>query len=113
MRKGGEVFWAIVTITSIHDAFGQHVGFANVTRDITERKRAEDALRLSESGFRAMANAVPVVIWVTDPTGACVFVNEPNASFYRLIFIEIVSRPFAVEIRVDWCMLPTRPIGLV
>ncbi len=31
----------------------------------------------------------------------------------RIIFIEFVSRPFAVEIRVDWCMLPTRPIGLV
>jgi PAS domain S-box-containing protein len=39
VRKGGSPFWAIVTITNIHDAAGQHIGFANVTRDITERKR--------------------------------------------------------------------------
>lgn len=76
VRRSGEVFWAIVTITTIHDAFGQHVGFANVTRDITERRQAEDALRLSEAAFRDMANAVPMVIWVTDITGGCTFVNE-------------------------------------
>jgi two-component system cell cycle sensor histidine kinase/response regulator CckA len=41
LRKDGSTFWAIVTITNIHDAEGHHVGFANVTRDITERKHAE------------------------------------------------------------------------
>jgi two-component system cell cycle sensor histidine kinase/response regulator CckA len=42
VRKDGTTFWAIVTITDIKDSFGQHVGFANVTRDITERKHLED-----------------------------------------------------------------------
>jgi len=43
-RKSGETFWAIVTITNIHDSAGRHIGYANVTRDITERKAAEDLL---------------------------------------------------------------------
>src|ERR1700691_4089884 len=33
-RKDGSLFWAIVTISEIHNSFGHHVGFANVTRDI-------------------------------------------------------------------------------
>src|SRR3984893_10360029 len=48
LRKDGAPFWAIVTITNIHDAFGTHIGYANVTRDITERKQAEERLQLRE-----------------------------------------------------------------
>jgi predicted N-formylglutamate amidohydrolase len=45
IRKDGSLFWAIVTLTNLQDATGQHVGFANVTRDITERKRAQEILQ--------------------------------------------------------------------
>ncbi|HSP33765.1 MAG TPA: PAS domain S-box protein [Thermoanaerobaculia bacterium] len=43
LRKDGSRFWANVVITAVHDASGNLRGFAKVTRDITERKRAEDA----------------------------------------------------------------------
>ena len=39
LRKGEVPFWAIATISEIHDAAGKHLGFANVTRDITESRR--------------------------------------------------------------------------
>jgi len=42
IRKDGSRFWASVTITALRNANGQVVGFAKVTRDLTERKRAED-----------------------------------------------------------------------
>jgi PAS domain S-box-containing protein len=45
MRKDGSRFWANVVLTALFDAKGQLRGFAKVTRDITERKRAEEALR--------------------------------------------------------------------
>lgn len=45
VRKDGTRFWANVVITAVHDSDGRLRGFAKVTRDITERKRAEDLQR--------------------------------------------------------------------
>lgn len=45
VRKDGTRFWANVVITALHDDTGALKGFAKVTRDITERRRSEEALR--------------------------------------------------------------------
>ncbi len=45
LRKDGSRFWANVVITALYDEGGQLRGFAKVTRDITERRRTEEALR--------------------------------------------------------------------
>src|SRR5690606_19092342 len=45
VRKDGTKFWANVVITTLYDAEGKHIGFAKVTRDLTERKKQEDAVR--------------------------------------------------------------------
>jgi PAS domain S-box-containing protein len=45
VRKGGARFWASVTINAVHDEHGQFIGFAKVTRDLTERRAIEDQLR--------------------------------------------------------------------
>jgi osomolarity two-component system, sensor histidine kinase TcsA len=42
VRKDGTTFWANVVITSLLDQNGKHLGFAKVTRDLTERKLAEE-----------------------------------------------------------------------
>jgi PAS domain S-box-containing protein len=44
-RKDGSRFWALVTLTAIRDSQGELCGFAKVTRDMSERKNAEEALR--------------------------------------------------------------------
>ena len=44
IRKDGSLFWASVVITALHDEKGDIVGFSKVTRDLTERKHAEDML---------------------------------------------------------------------
>ncbi len=49
---------------------------ARQAADWIERTQAEAALRESEARFRNMADHAPVMIWVTDPAGACTYVNE-------------------------------------
>ncbi len=50
VRKDGSRFWANIVITAIRDSSGEVSGFAKVTRDMTDRKRAEEALIFQLSG---------------------------------------------------------------
>ena len=58
VRKDGSRFWADVTITALRDSEGAVVGFAKVTRDLTARKEAQDALHRSEQTFRILVESV-------------------------------------------------------
>ena len=49
MRKDGSRFWANIVLTAIRDTTGEVTGFAKVTRDFTDRKRAEEAVMLQLS----------------------------------------------------------------
>jgi PAS domain S-box-containing protein len=70
VRKGGSRFWASVIIDPIRDEDGQLVGFAKITRDITERKAAQEALVESERQFRTLiAGVVDYAIFMIDPNG--------------------------------------------
>jgi PAS domain S-box-containing protein len=51
VRKDGTTFWASVVIDSIRDDAGRLIGYAKVTRDITERKKAEDALQETQQAL--------------------------------------------------------------
>jgi PAS domain S-box-containing protein len=70
IRKDGTKFWALVVIDAIRNPNGELVGFAKITRDITDRFEAHQELARSEGRYRQLVEAVvDYAIFQLDATG--------------------------------------------
>jgi PAS domain S-box-containing protein len=97
LRKDGSRFWANVVITPLFDPDGTHVGFAEVTRDFTQRKAAEEKLRQSEERFRVLVEAVrDYAIFMLDPSGNVVSWNAGAERIKGYAPSEIIGKNFSL-----------------
>jgi PAS domain S-box-containing protein len=113
VRKDGERFWAHVIIDAIRDQHGQLVGFAKITRDLSERKIAEQVLKRSEEQFRLLVQGVTdYAIYMLDPQGNVVSWNPGARRIKGYEPDEIIgqhfSRFYTEEDRAD--ELPARAL---
>jgi PAS domain S-box-containing protein len=82
VRKDGSRFWASVVIDPVRDDDGNLIGFAKVTRDITEKKDAANSLHASEEQFRLLVQGVTdYAIYMLSPAG---IVTNWNAGAKRI-----------------------------
>jgi PAS domain S-box-containing protein len=96
VRKDGSRFWANVVVDPIRDASGELVGYAKVTRDISERKAAEEALRQSEQQFRLLVQGVTdYAIYMLSPAGEVASWNAGAERIKGFQAPEIVGNHFS------------------
>jgi PAS domain S-box-containing protein len=82
VRKDGSRFWATVVVDRINDDRGKLIGFAKITRDMTEQRHAQEALLEAERRFRLLVQGVTdYSIFMLDPEGR---VTNWNAGAQRI-----------------------------
>ena len=90
----GTVRWVTASGKFYYASNGDPVRMLGIAHDITERKRAEAALRESEERFRLVANTAPVMIWMAGPDKLRNYFNHP--------WLEFTGRPLDADLGSGW-----------
>ena len=93
VRKDGSRFWANEIITPIRDDAGELVGYAKISRDLTERKTMQDALVRSEARYRQVVEGVrDYAIFSIDPSRTVTHWNRAAREILGYDEAEVVGR---------------------
>ncbi len=97
VRKDGKLFWADVIITAIKNTKGDVIGFSKITRDLSDRRATEEALRHSEERFRMLVETVKeYAIFMLDPNGHIMTWNAGAERLKGYSEKEIIGKHFSI-----------------
>lgn len=97
VRKDGTHFWCHVVIDPIRDPSGKLLGFAKITRDLTDRKMAEEVLKQSEQQFRLLVQSVTdYAIYMLDPDGRLTNWNPGAQRIKGYLPEEVIGKHFSM-----------------
>jgi PAS domain S-box-containing protein len=96
VRKDGTRFWAFAVVDTIRNERGEILGFAKITRDNTERRKAQEALEQSERQFRLLVEGVvDYAIFMLDPNGIITNWNAGAQRIKQYNASEIIGQHFS------------------
>jgi formate hydrogenlyase transcriptional activator len=98
IRKDGSKFWANVVITAVRDKSGEVIGFSKVTRDFSDRRGMEEALRVSENRFRSLFEFSPDAIIVVEENGKIAEINGQVGTLFGYESSELRGQPIEILI---------------
>jgi sigma-B regulation protein RsbU (phosphoserine phosphatase) len=81
---GGATHWSLTTKVPLHDADGRVAGIIGISRDITERRRAQEALAREQDLLHALMDNIPDTIYFKDPSSRFTLVNRAQAKLLGL-----------------------------
>lgn len=76
VRKDGTLLNVSLTVSPIYDSNRQIVGVSKISRDISERRKAEASIRHSEQELLALADSIPQLAWIANPEGHIFWYNR-------------------------------------
>jgi PAS domain S-box-containing protein len=105
VTRDGRTLDVSITISPVRDATGAIIGASKILRDVTESKRAraadliervraEAALRVREEQFRSIADTAPVIVWMSDVSKDCTYLNET--------WVKVTGQPFDAALGNGW-----------
>lgn len=99
LDAAGEPLWVSTTGEPVFDAAGTFKGYRGIARDITDRRRAEHALRESEQRFQVFMDNLPAVAWVKDSAFRYTYLNSPFEKMVGKGPRQMMGR---TDFEVDW-----------
>ena len=81
-HKDGKTIWVESSITFIRDAYMKPIGILGVSRDITERRKTEEALRQSEGFLNTLLNSIPIPVFYKNRAGQYTGFNKAYETFF-------------------------------
>jgi PAS domain S-box-containing protein len=93
VRPDGSIRWVWDRGFPIRDESGRCYRLAGIAEDITERKQAEDALRLSEDHLRLTIDTIPTMAWSLRPDGVLDFLNQRWIDYTGLSLEQYLEEP--------------------
>lgn len=122
-KKDGSATWVEMNVSFIRDKNGNPIGFQGITRDITDRKKAEEELLDRERRLQQIFDILPIGLWFADENGKLIMGNpagvkiwgaEPTVGIEEYGVFKARKLPENIEIKgEEWALAKTVKDGVI